>query len=471
MTAESGPGDDGLLLVLRTPHGAGPLHEEPEGASPDPAATTRERFIAMDAQGRITAYNGHVDLGTGIRTALAQIVAEELDVPVDRVLMVLGHTGLVPNQGATIASETIQVTAVPLRQAAARARAYLVQEAATLWGLQPSRLTIDDGVIRAPAPDNRFYPFGELVAGRRIVLGFDAQQSVKNPKTYRVVGRPVPRSDIPAKATGTFTYVHDVRVPGMLHGRVVRARPYAGLDIGGACRDEPRFGRRGLGRRRSGPRRRGGDRRFRRRRLRPRGGRGQGRGAAPRGLDTIAAHPGPQCAGARHQGPTRRGRGCCSTAATSMPPSRPPAERMARTYVWPYQMHGSIGPSCAVADVGPDGATIWSGTQNPLMLRADLALLLARPEAGIAVVRYEAAGCYGRNCADDVSADAALLSRAGRSSGAGAAQPRAGASLGAQGRRPGHGRRRRARCARPAGGLRIRDAIPLERRPDARPCC
>ena len=133
MTSETRPDAEGLLLVVRAPHGAGPLHEEPEAASPEPAAEARERFIAVDNQGRVTGYNGHVDLGTGIRTALAQIVAEELDVAVGSVDMVLGHTGLVPNQGGTIASETIQVTAVPLRQAAARARAHLVGEAAKLW--------------------------------------------------------------------------------------------------------------------------------------------------------------------------------------------------------------------------------------------------------------------------------------------------------------------------------------------------
>ena len=156
MTRETRPDVEGLLSVVRAPHGAGPLHEEPEAASPDPATTARERFIALDGQGRVTGYNGHVDLGTGIRTALAQIVAEELDVAVGSVDMVLGHTGLAPNQGGTIASETIQVTAVPLRQAAACARAYLVGEAANLWGLPATALTVDDGVIRAPAPDNRF---------------------------------------------------------------------------------------------------------------------------------------------------------------------------------------------------------------------------------------------------------------------------------------------------------------------------
>jgi len=102
----------GRLLVLRGDHPAGPRHEEPETASPEPEGRGLELFLSVDDEGRVTAYNGHVDLGTGIGTALAQIVAEELDVAFDAVTMVLGHTGATPNQGATIASETIQVTAV-----------------------------------------------------------------------------------------------------------------------------------------------------------------------------------------------------------------------------------------------------------------------------------------------------------------------------------------------------------------------
>ena len=139
--------------------------------------------------------------------------------------------------------------------------------------------------------------------------------------------------------------------------------------------------------------------------------------------------------------PSRAARHAATSRRRS--PARPTPMR--RTYIWPYQMHGSIGPSCSVADVRPDGITLWSGTQNPLMLRTDIARLTGMPEARIAIVRHEAAGCYGRNCADDVGADAALLSRAVGPPRAGAAHARAGACLGAEGRRPGHGRGGRPR--------------------------
>src|SRR4051794_41029650 len=190
---------------------------------------TFETFVRITADGSVTAYNGHVDLGTGIRTALGQIVAEELDVSFARVVVVLGDTSRVPNQGATIASETIQITAVPLRKAAAQARQYLVARAAERLELRPEDLTIEDGLVRGR--DNRSVSYGELIAGDTIQLELADDVAVKDVNAYSIVGQSVPRVDLPAKATGELVYVHDVRIPGMLHGRVVRP-PYAGVDAG-----------------------------------------------------------------------------------------------------------------------------------------------------------------------------------------------------------------------------------------------
>ena len=134
-----------------------------------------ETFIKLTADGSVTAYNGHVDLGTGIRTALGQIVAEELDVSFARVVVVLGDTSRVPNQGATIASETIQITAVPLRKAAAQARQFLVARAAERLELAVEDLTIEDGLVRGR--DNRSVSYGELIAGE-IIRNFPIRQPV-----------------------------------------------------------------------------------------------------------------------------------------------------------------------------------------------------------------------------------------------------------------------------------------------------
>jgi nicotinate dehydrogenase subunit B len=367
-----------------------------------------ETFIKITADGTVTAYNGHVDLGTGIRTALGQIVAEELEVSFARVIVVLGDTSRVPNQGATIASETIQITAVPLRKAAAQARQFLLQRAAERLELPVEGLSVEDGLIRGR--DNRSVSYGELIAGETIRLELAEEVPVKAVDTYTIVGQSVPRVDLPAKATGELVYVHDVRVPGMLHGRVVRP-PYAGVDAGdfvgtsliavdeSTVRDIPglvsvvRIGDFvGV--------------------------------IAEREENAIKAAA--QLKVSWKPTPTLPNLKDVETALRANP-SAPrvlidkgdvdaaiaTADRpMQRTYIWPYQMHGSIGPSCAVADCRDDTVRVWSGTQNPHMLRADLALLLARPEREIEVIRMEAAGCYGRNCADDVSADAVLLSRA-----------------------------------------------------------
>ncbi|MEY9546559.1 nicotinate dehydrogenase subunit B [Bradyrhizobium japonicum] len=368
---------------------------------------TSETFVRITADGSVTAYNGHVDLGTGIRTALGQIVAEELDVSFARVVVVLGDTAVVPNQGATIASETIQITAVPLRKAAAQARHFLIARAAERLELPASDLRIEDGLVRG---HNRSVSYGELIGGETIRLELADDVALKPVGDYTIVGQSTPRVDLPAKATGELTFVHDIRLSGMLHGRVVRP-PYAGVDAGpfvgtsliavdeSSVRDIP------------------------------------GIIAVVRIGDFVgvvaereenAIRAAEQLAVSWKPTPGLTDLADVETALRANP-STPrtlidkgdvdkaisgAAKPMQRTYVWPYQMHASIGPSCAVADVQGGNIRVWSGTQNPHVLRSDLALLIERPESEIEVIRLEAAGCYGRNCADDVTADALLLSRA-----------------------------------------------------------
>ncbi|MDB5624646.1 MAG: Aldehyde oxidase and xanthine dehydrogenase molybdopterin binding [Tardiphaga sp.] len=378
----------------------------PAASGPD------DLFVAISSTGLVTAFNGHVDLGTGIRTALAQIVAEDLDVAFDHVRMVLGSTAATPNQGATIASETIQIAARPLRFAAATARHYLVGLAAQRLGLTPDDVTVQDGIVRPKAVSNRSVSYADLIAGPTIRLELDLDAPLKPASHYRIVGQAQPRVDIPAKATGAWTYVHDVRVPGMLHGRVVRP-PYAGFDTGAhvgtsfiavdeasvanipglvavvvigdfvgvvAAREENAI-------------------------------------LAMRQL-RVTWQPAPDIPDLNAPEAALRANPSTARQLTNQGDVdrglAGAAEAMNRTYVWPYQMHGSIGPSCAVADWHESGLTVWSGTQNPFPMRADLAKLLDMPEERIVVARLEAAGCYGRNCADDVTADAALLSRAVR---------------------------------------------------------
>lgn len=400
----------GVLLVTREPAPAAPAAKgQPALVSGNPQEGV-EILIAVWDDGSVTALNGHVDLGTGIRTALAQIVAEELDVDLDRVNMVLGDTTRAPNQGATIASSSIQIHAMPLRAAAAQARAWLVARAAEHLQADVATLDVRDGVVSASERATPSVTYGALLAQQHVELALALDTPLKDPQAYRVVGTSTARVDIPAKATGELTFVHDMRVPGMLHGRVVRP-PYAGADHGdfigntlesvdeasiahipgiravvvirdfvGIVAEREEHAEQAL------------------RELQVQWKHWPGLTNLDNLGDAIRANPATQ----------RKlvDEGDVDAAMAGA------AQAMARSYVWPYQMHGSIGPSCAVADWQQDHMTVWAGTQNPHVLRADLSRLMGLADVSIDVIRMEASGCYGRNCADDVAADAALLSRA-----------------------------------------------------------
>ncbi|WP_150722177.1 xanthine dehydrogenase family protein molybdopterin-binding subunit [Pandoraea capi] len=407
---------DGCLTVIRQP--VKPIKPAPgqPGSHSSFVPEVAEVFVAVLDDGRILAFNGHVDLGTGIRTSLAQIVAEELDVEAAQVSMQLGHTDATPNQGPTIASATIQISAVPLRCAAAQARHALIGLASRRFDIPAQQLSCDGARVFGETAGGLACSatFAELVRGERIALVLNLETPVKDPATYRVVGKSSRRVDLPAKATGELTFVHDVRVPGMLHGRVVRP-PYSGIDSGtfvGAsllCVDASSVMHLpgvkavvvigdfiGVVAQREEQAIQAA------RELR----------VTWKPLPSLPAMDDP--ATAISAAPATR-RALLDEGDVASVFARDDVVTLERTYVWPYQMHGSIGPSCAVADyrAEDDGRiTVWSGTQNPVSLRYDLSQLIARDESQIDIVRMEASGCYGRNCADDVCGDALLLSRA-----------------------------------------------------------
>src|SRR6478672_11417320 len=191
-----------------------------QGSAKPLALTEVDSFLAIDKTGKVTVYSGKVDLGTGITTALRQIVADELDVPMNRIELVQGDTLLTPDQGKTWASVTIQIGGMQLRQAAAAARQALLAEAAKKLGTD--NLTVADGIIMAGG--RKKVSYAELIGDKNFAIKLDPKQPVKekSPKDYKIVGKSTPRVDIPDKVTGRFTYMQDFRVPGMLHGRVVR---------------------------------------------------------------------------------------------------------------------------------------------------------------------------------------------------------------------------------------------------------
>ncbi|MEZ5664139.1 MAG: molybdopterin cofactor-binding domain-containing protein [Burkholderiaceae bacterium] len=404
----------GVLLVTRDPPPAPqPAPGQPPIVAGNPAEGA-EILLSVWDDGCALGLHGHVDLGTGIRTALGQIVADELDLTMDQVDMVLGDTGRAPNQGPTIASASIQIHAVPLRKAAAQARAWLLAEASQRLDVPSERLQVEAGRVCVAGDRGRGIAYGELLQGRHVELSLDLDTPVKAVADYRVVGQAQPRVDIPAKAFGDAVFVHDMRVPGMLHGRVVRP-PYAGADhgdfIGNTLEsvDQQSIahipGIRAV--------------------------------VVIRDFVGIVAEREEQaeaaCAALVVRWKSWPGMPALDDLAQALRdnPARPrqlveegdvgqalagASHVLERTYVWPYQMHASIGPSCAVADWLGDGAApalrVYAGTQNPHVLRLDLARLMGVSDVAVDVVRMEAAGCYGRNGADDVAADAALLSRA-----------------------------------------------------------
>src|SRR4051794_14948354 len=193
-----------------------------------------DSWLAIHADGTITILTGKTENHQGNRTAIPQIVAEELDVPVARVRVLMGDTARTVDQGPTVGSLTIALGGPQLRQAAANARQALLSLAAARLGVPASDLTVKDGVVSALGDPFRRVSYAELVAGRLLGVSMPVQgpgrgfglvlggAQPKAPSKYTIVGQSVPRVEIPDKVTGKFTYIQDVRVPGMLHGRVIR---------------------------------------------------------------------------------------------------------------------------------------------------------------------------------------------------------------------------------------------------------
>ncbi|HSC97936.1 MAG TPA: molybdopterin cofactor-binding domain-containing protein, partial [Casimicrobiaceae bacterium] len=178
-------------------------------------------FIAIGADGSVTIYSGKVDLGQGLRIAIPQMAAEELGVRVERIALVEGDTALTPDQGATAGSTGIMRGGVQIRQAAATARDALIRLASARSGKSATEFDVVDGEVRLNG-GGAAYRFADLLADQRFALKVDAKAKLRDPASYRVVGRPLPRPDIPDKVTGRHKFVHDVKVDGMLHARMIR---------------------------------------------------------------------------------------------------------------------------------------------------------------------------------------------------------------------------------------------------------
>lgn len=379
-------------------------------------ATSLDSWLAIAHDGSITVFTSKVDLGTGIETALAQIVAEELDVPFRQIRMNVGDTAQTIDQAATVGSRTIERGGPQLRQAAAAARHALLELASTHLGAPVDELTVNSGVVSIVGNSAKKVTYADLVGGRQFNVNITATGTgwnmrvapeirPKNPKDYRIVGTSQPRIDLPAKLTGEFTYTQDVRVPGMLHGRVVRppavnsAPLHVDEDsirhIAGAIRVVREGSFIGVVARTE-----------------------WAAIQAAQALKVTWSAPATQLpanASALYDylenTPSFRGQVSTNKGDADAALSRA-SKRFTATYRWPFQLHGMLGPSCAVADVRGDKVTIWAGSQGPFLTRQRVAKLLGMSEEKVRVIYRESAGCYGRLSPDDVPEDAALMSRA-----------------------------------------------------------
>jgi nicotinate dehydrogenase subunit B len=375
-----------------------------------------DSWLAIAPDGTVSVFTSKVDLGTGIGTSLGQIVAEELDVPVAKIRMEIGDTTRSVDQGRTSASRTLERAGPQLRQAAAAARQELLKRASTQLGTPANQLTVTGGVVTAPGNSAQSVSYAALVGGKRFDtkiqasgeqwdLNLAADVKPKDPKDYKIVGTSVARFDLPPKFTGQFLYAHDVRVPGMLHGRVVRppvvnSRPVSIdqssiRDIPGIVQVVQKGNFVGVV--------------------------AQTEWAAiraARALKVTWSEP-------PMQYPTGP-----DAIYDYLRTTKPVAERVGTntgnvasafsgaaktfeaTYRWPFQMHGMIGPSCAVADVQGSKATIWSGSQAPFITRNGIARLLGIREQDVHFIYCEGSGCFGRLEPDDAPEDAALMSQA-----------------------------------------------------------
>lgn len=358
-----------------------------------------DAWLAIGADGSVTAYCGKVELGTGLQTAFGQLVADELDVSIESVTVVMGDTQLCPDQGPTVGSMSIARGGPQIRQAAASAHHTLLALAAARLNLPVDQLSSKEGSVRTP--DGRSVSYGELIGDRRFNQPLQRGVAAKSSDLLQIVGRSVPRVELPPKVFGRYAFVHDLRIPGMLHGRVVRA-PTPGATIDAIDESSIRHLRGNA-------------------RVLHRGGfvgivaeREEHAIDAAREL-AVKWRPGPTLPQIKDMPAALR----AALAESTVVGSTGDVERgiaaskaqLAAEYYVPHQMHASIGPSCAIADVRADRATLWSPTQSSFSTRSSIAGLLGLPEEKVHLIWIEGSGCYGHNGADDCTADAALLSQ------------------------------------------------------------
>ena len=383
----------GGLVVAFSVRAAGPAR--PGSLKETPSL---DAWIRVAPDGRVTVFTGKVELGQGLKTALLQVAAEQLDIPVAHIDLVTADTMRTPNEGFTAGSHSMQDSGTAILNAAAQVRGILVATAAQQLGVAADTLTTADGTVHSV--DGRSVGYGPLAATLNLHVDAEPASTLKDPATYRLMGTPMPRVDIPAKLTGGQAYVQDMRLPGMLHARAIR-QP----SVGATLLDFD-----------TGPI------------------------EAMPGVVTVVRQGSYLAVVARKEWQAVKAMRALEAAArwretASLPdqatvldllrdlPARDipvldwkgeagvPVKRLKARYTRPYLMHGAIGPSCAVAQLTDGMMTVWTHTQGVYPLRSALAGLLRMPVEQVHCIHVEGSGCYGHNAADDVAGDAVLIAK------------------------------------------------------------
>ena len=372
----------------------------------DGAGSSRlDSWIAIGGDGSVTAYTGKCELGQGLYTAQKQLIAEELCVPFDRVKLIQCDTALTPDQGTTSGAQShpTNFNDKNLALAGATAREALLQRASAQMGVPVDHLGVKDGVIRAKADSSKGVTYAELIGGRTFGIPLNPAAKRKHSSEWTVLGKPVPREEIPAMVAGQFEFVHNVRIPGMVHGQVVRP-PAVGATLVGVEDTSVRripgivkvvVKKNFVGVVTEKP--------------------WQALQAANKLKVTWTLGTGlpPQRDFYEHLRNQKLTRDTFVVNSKDVDEKLSSAARVVKaTYHYPYQMHGSVGSSCAVGDVKDGKATIWSATQAVYPLKDSIATVLGLAPENVRVIFRLGAGCYGINGADTVSYDAALLSQA-----------------------------------------------------------
>ena len=364
-----------------------------------------DSWVAIGADGRVTAFTGKCEIGQGLYTAQTQLIAEELSVPISSVTLIQCDTARTPDQGTTSGAQShpANFNHANLALACATAREALVRRAASRLRVAVGELTAQDGAVSVTSDPSRRVTYAELIGGQRFESPLAADATRKHPSSWRVLGTPVKRLDASAMATGRFEYVHNVRVEGMLHGRVVRP-PAIGATLvrvdEASIRDLPGVVRVVVKQNFVGVV-------------------AEKPWQAIQAAEKLNATWSPGVSLPDHRSlysylRMRTPRRDALTVDSGDVDRQLAAAAMVleASYLYPYQMHGSMGTACAVADVREGRATVWSATQAVYPLRSTVARVLGISEDNVHVIFRMGPGCYGINGADTVSYDAALLSQA-----------------------------------------------------------